>query len=61
MLLKSKFEKYFSFEIPYIRADNSADPILKMTNVRESPLSAGFAGKSRNRGTLNSSPESQHH
>ena len=52
MLLKSKFEKYFGFEIPYIRADDSADPILKMTNVRESPLSAGFAGKSRNRGTL---------
>ena len=27
-----------------------------MTNVRESQLSAGFAGKSRNRGTLNRYP-----
>ena len=33
--------------------DDSADPILTMTNVRESQLSAGFAGKGRNRGALN--------
>ena len=38
------------------KADDSADPILTMTNVRESQLSAGFAGKSRNRGSLSPTP-----
>ena len=32
--------------------DDSADPILTMTTVRESQLSAGFAGKGQNHGAL---------
>ena len=31
-------------------------PILRITIVRESQLSAGFAGKSRNRGSLKWTP-----
>ena len=31
-------------------------PILRITIVRKPQLSAGFAGKSRNRGTLSHSP-----